>query len=276
MLLHFTKMHGLGNDFVVFDLLSQNASLTSEQIRYIADRRRGIGCDQVLLVEPPNNPNNDFHYRIFNCDGNEVEQCGNGARCFGKFVYDKKLTGKQQLRVSTNTGTIGITLLDNDKVQVDMGQAIFDPVRIPFVADQQADRYTLIHDQGQSEISAVSMGNPHAVLLVDNVETAPVHSLGALLEQHERFPEKVNVGFMQRLSSSAIKLRVFERGVGETQACGSGACAAVVCGQQLGLLDETVDVELRGGKLSIQCRGDNDSVLMTGDACKVYDGKIIL
>lgn len=261
---------------MIFDLLSQNANLTTEHIRYIADRRRGIGCDQVLLVEPPHSPDDDFHYRIFNSDGNEVEQCGNGARCFGKFVYDKKLSGKTKLRVSTNTGIIRITLLDTDTVQVDMGVPIFEPARIPFIVDQQADRYQLTHEQGQSEIAAVSIGNPHAVLLVDDVDAAPVLTLGALLEKHSQFPERVNVGFMQRLSSSAIKLRVFERGVGETQACGTGACAAVVSGQRQGILDDTVVAELRGGKLTIQCLGENEPVLMTGDACKVYDGKITL
>ncbi len=274
MQLRFTKMHGLGNDFVVIDLLSQDANLSAEQIRYIANRTRGVGCDQVLLVEPPATANTDFHYRIFNCDGNEVEQCGNGARCFGKFVIDKKLTGKRKLLVSTANGLLTIDVLQNNTVRVEMGIPQFSPEKIPFAAKEQANFYTVEHSLGSTEISAVSMGNPHAVIIVDSIDDAPVSELGSVLEKHERFPERVNVGFMQILSPTAIKLRVFERGTGETQACGSGACAAVVTGQKNGILDATVDVELLGGHLTIHWPGGSAPVVMTGSATKVYDGKI--
>lgn len=276
MQLRFTKMHGLGNDFVVIDLLSQNAKLTAEQIRYIADRHIGIGCDQVLLVEPPTTTDTDFHYRIYNCDGNEVEQCGNGARCFGKFVTDKKLSGKRQLKVSTKAGQINIDVVDSNTVRVEMGTPNFDPASLPFVIDTAAKTYSVSHEQGTSEISAVSMGNPHAVMVVDNIDTAAVNSLGKVLECHSQFPNNVNVGFMQILSRNAIKLRVYERGVGETQACGSGACAAVAAGINNGLLDAEVNVELVGGQLTIQWSGGNSPLIMTGSATKVFDGKITL
>lgn len=286
MQLRFTKMHGLGNDFVVIDLLSQNATLSAANIRYIADRHFGIGCDQVLLIEPPKTAATDFHYRIFNCDGNEVEQCGNGARCVGKFVADKKLTGKRQLAVSTNTGLLNIELLDSDTVRVGMGVPEFDPANVPFLLGDSPvieggaghPLYRLDHQQGSSEVGIVSMGNPHAVLLVDDVADAPVNTLGPILENHSQFPNRANIGFMQILSRKAIKLRVFERGVGETSACGSGACAAVASGIARGLLDPEVDVELTGGHLTIQWQGnDKDSTLvMTGNACKVFDGKIKL
>ena len=276
MQLRFTKMHGLGNDFVVIDLLSQNAKLSAEHIRQIADRHRGVGCDQVLLVEPPATAETDFHYRIYNCDGNEVEQCGNGARCFGKFIADKKLSGKSQLTVSTNTGIIHIDRVDRDIYRVDMGQPDFNPQSIPFDVNTQANSYTIEHAMGSSEIGAVSVGNPHAVIVVDNVDTAPVAELGVILEPHKQFPKRENRGFMQILSRNAIKLRVFERGVGETQACGSGACAAVASGIQRGLLDNEVDVALLGGNLMIQWQGDGSSLVMFGDATKVFDGKIKL
>jgi len=282
MQLRFTKMHGLGNDFVVIDLLSQNAQLSADQIRHIADRHLGIGCDQVLLVEPPATTDTDFHYRIYNCDGTEVEQCGNGARCFGKFVTDKKLTGKRHLKVSTNTGLINIDVVDNNTFRVDMGVPNFDPASLPFVPstvlanDASANIYTIDHTQGSSDISAVSMGNPHAVIVVDNIDTADVAGLGKLLECHSQFPNNVNVGFMQIISRNSIKLRVFERGVGETQACGSGACAAVAAGINNGILDAEVDVELLGGQLNIQWSGGNTALIMTGSATKVFDGKITL
>jgi len=282
MQLRFTKMHGLGNDFVVIDLLSQNAQLSADHIRRIADRHLGIGCDQVLLVEPPTTTDTDFHYRIYNCDGTEVEQCGNGARCFGKFVTDKKLTGKRHLKVSTNTGLINIDVVDNNTFRVDMGVPNFDPASLPFIPstaladDESASTYTIDHTQGSSDISAVSMGNPHAVMVVDNIDTADVAGLGKLLECHSQFPNNVNVGFMQILSRNSIKLRVFERGVGETQACGSGACAAVAAGINNGILDAEVDVELLGGQLNIQWSGGKTALIMTGSATKVFDGKITL
>ena len=282
MQLRFTKMHGLGNDFVVIDLLSQNAQLSADQIRHIADRHLGIGCDQVLLVEPPATTDTDFHYRIYNCDGTEVEQCGNGARCFGKFVTDKKLTGKRHLKVSTNTGLINIDVVDNNTFRVDMGVPNFDPASLPFVPstvlanDASANIYSIDHTQGSNDISAVSMGNPHAVMVVDNIDTADVAGLGKLLECHSQFPNNVNVGFMQILSRNSIKLRVFERGVGETQACGSGACAAVAAGINNGILDAEVDVELLGGQLNIQWSGGKTALIMTGSATKVFDGKITL
>ena len=276
MQLRFTKMHGLGNDFVIIDLLSQNAKLTAAHIRYIANRHLGIGCDQVLLVEPPATTGTDFHYRIYNCDGNEVEQCGNGARCFGKFVTDKKLTGKRQLKVSTNTGLINIDVIDSNTLRVDMGAPNFNPASLPFTTDKAANSYTINHDLGASEISAVSMGNPHAVMVVDNLDTANVKGLGKVLECHTQFPNNVNVGLMQILSRNAIKLRVFERGVGETQACGSGACAAVAAGINNGILDSEVDVTLLGGQLNIQWSGGNAPLMMTGNATKVFDGKITL
>ena len=276
MQLRFTKMHGLGNDFVVIDLLSQNAKLTAAHIRHIANRHLGIGCDQVLLVEPPATIDTDFHYRIYNCDGNEVEQCGNGARCFGKFVTDKKLTGKRQLKVSTNTGLINIDVVDSSTLSVDMGVPNFNPASLPFTTDKAANSYIINHDLGSSEISAVSMGNPHAVMVVDNIDTADVQGLGKVLECHTQFPNHVNVGFMQILSRNAIKLRVFERGVGETQACGSGACAAVAAGINNGILDNEVNVELLGGQLNIQWLGGDTSLNMTGSATKVFDGKITL
>ena len=282
MQLRFTKMHGLGNDFVVIDLLSQNAQLSADHIRHIANRHLGIGCDQVLLVEPPTTTDTDFHYRIYNCDGTEVEQCGNGARCFGKFVTDKKLTGKRQLKVSTNTGLINIDVVDNNTFRVDMGVPNFDPAALPFIPDAalanntQTNNYTILHTQGSSDISVASMGNPHAVLVVDNIDTADVEGIGKVLECHSQFPSNVNVGFMQILSRNRIKLRVFERGVGETQACGSGACAAVATGINNGLLDAEVDVELLGGQLNIQWSGGNAALIMTGSATKVFDGKITL
>lgn len=276
MQLRFTKMHGLGNDFVVIDLLSQNATLTPQHIRHIADRHLGIGCDQVLLVEPPQAPDIDFNYRIFNGDGSEVEQCGNGARCFGKFVRDKKLSGKRRLAVSTQGGTITIEILDDNRVSVDMGSANFSPTALPFIADTKAEQYLVAHALGESSIGAVSIGNPHAIIQVDNIDSAPLDTVGVALATHERFPNGVNVGFMQILSRSKIALRVLERGAGETRACGSGACAAVVIGRQQGLLDETVDVALPGGQLRIHWPEKNSGITMTGDATKVYDGTIQL
>ncbi len=274
MELAFTKMHGLGNDFVVFDAINQVVSLSAEQIRFIADRHFGVGCDQLLLVEAADRPGVDFRYRIFNSDGGEVEQCGNGARCFVRFVHDKGLTQKNPITVSTNTGIIELTEQEDGQVTVNMGIPRFEPKDIPFIAEQRADRYEVALPSQTVEIGAVSMGNPHAVLLVDDVRQAPVIQLGPLLESHNRFPRRVNVGFMQIIDTLNINLRVFERGVGETQACGTGACAAVAVGRKWGLLQEQVNVNLPGGQLMIQWAGEGEPVWMTGPAESVFEGRI--
>lgn len=276
MLLRFTKMHGLGNDFVVLDLVTQRFKITEKHIRKLADRRFGIGCDQVLLVEIPQNPEVDFRYRIFNGDGIEVEQCGNGARCFAKFVRDKKLTGKSKIRVETNTGIIELSMTEDRQVRVNMGKPELEPAQIPFNAAQRSLLYPLDVDGEQLSIGAVSMGNPHAVLQVDNVEHAPVERLGPAIECHPRFPQKVNAGFMQVVNSKKIRLRVYERAAGETLACGTGACAAVVSGQLQGLLDQRVTVALAGGELTIEWRGEGHPVIMTGPASSVFEGQIQL
>ena len=276
MQLRFTKMHGLGNDFVVVDSLSQDINLSSELVSFLADRHHGVGCDQVLLIEPPTQPDIDFNYRIFNADGSEVEQCGNGARCLGKYVADKRLTGKRNIRVATMNSCMHVEILDGNLVRVDMGLPTFDPLKIPFKAERQSDRYTIEHALGTNEFGVVSMGNPHAVLVVDDIQSAAVAQLGPLSEQHAQFPARVNVGFMEVVSDAVIKLRVFERGVGETLACGTGACAAVVVGQLQGLLDKEVTVQLTGGELNIQCFDKDSPVLMSGEAIKVFDGKIRL
>lgn len=276
MLLRFTKMHGLGNDFVVIDLISQRFNLREKHIRKLADRRFGIGCDQVLTVEIPSQPDLDFRYRIYNADGGEVEQCGNGARCFAKFVRDKKLTGKSKIRVETSGGIIELSITDDRQVLVNMGKPQLQPANIPFSAEQFTASYPLEVDGQHYEIGAVSMGNPHSVLLVDDVDTAPVATLGPAIEAHPRFPQRVNAGFMQLLDRQHIKLRVYERGVGETLACGTGACAAVVSGQLRGLLDQRVNVQLPGGNLSIEWRGEGHPVMMTGPASTVFEGQIQL
>ena len=274
MLIKFTKMHGLGNDFMVVDMISQHAHLRPEQIRKLADRHFGIGFDQLLLVEPPGRPDVDFRYRIFNADGSEVEQCGNGARCFARYVIDNKLTPKSTMRVETKTGIIELTVNPDGRVLVDMGTPRLQPADVPFVADQVAAEYPVEVNGEQVIVSVVSMGNPHCVLLTDDIKTAPVESLGSLLECHERFPEKVNVGFMEIIHRRFVHLRVFERGVGETMACGTGACAAVVAGQLRGLLDSKVEVKLPGGNLQIEWLGDGHSVMMEGTATKVFDGQV--
>ena len=272
MLLHFTKMHGLGNDFMVIDMVSQNVRLPPEKIRRLADRRFGIGFDQLLMVEAPTHPDMDFRYRIFNADGSEVEQCGNGARCFAKFVRDKKLIGRDCINVQTAGGNIQLNIQSNGEVVVDMGLPRLEPEQIPFNAQVRALTYTVKVDDRDYEISAVSMGNPHAVLLVDNIKEAPVETLGSHLEKHTDFPNNANIGFMQVLGSDEISLRVFERGVGETMACGTGACAAVAAGRMRGLLDETVKVHLPGGTLTINWPGEGSPVMMTGAATRVYEG----
>ncbi len=274
MLIKFTKMHGLGNDFMVVDTISQHAHLRPEQVRKLADRHFGIGFDQLLLVEPPGRPDVDFRYRIFNADGTEVEQCGNGARCFARYVIDNKLTPKTTMRVETNTGIIELTVTPDGRVLVDMGLPRLQPMDIPFVAEQMTAEYSLELNGEELIVSAVSIGNPHCVLLTDDIKTAPVESLGPLLECHERFPEKVNVGFMEIIHRRFVHLRVFERGVGETMACGTGACAAVVAGQLRGLLDSKVEVKLPGGNLQIEWLGEGHSVMMEGPATKVFEGQV--
>ncbi|MBG7601238.1 MAG: diaminopimelate epimerase [Gammaproteobacteria bacterium] len=276
MQLSFTKMHGLGNDFVVFNAIDQPLELRAGQIRFIADRRFGIGCDQVLLVEAARSANTDFYYRIYNSDGGEVEQCGNGARCFARFVRDKGLSARDALKVGTAAGEITLYHEADDLVRIDMGVPRFVPSQIPFEAQQQAVSYPIELDGDVYQIGIVSMGNPHAVMLADDVAYADVERLGPLLESHALFPQRVNAGFMQVLSRSEIALRVYERGAGETLACGSGACAAVVSGIQRGLLDERVIVKVRGGELVISWNGDDNPVWMTGPAVTVFEGMIDL
>ena len=276
MLLRFTKMHGLGNDFMVVDLISQRVHLSPEQIRYLGNRNTGVGFDQLLLVETPQSPDVDFRYRIFNSNGTEVEHCGNGARCFAKFVHDQRLTGKRDISVQTSNGRIMLKMRDDHAVEVDMGEPVLQPDQVPFEATTQAPSYSLEQDGHNFTLGVVSMGNPHAVLVVDDVASAPVFELGSKLEQHPRFPNKANIGFMQIIDRNTIKLRVFERGVGETKACGTGACAAVVVGQQQGLLDTNVTTQLTGGNLAIQWQGPGHHLFMDGPATHVYEGQIKL
>ncbi len=270
--LHFTKMHGLGNDFVVLDGISQQVELSTEQVRQIADRHFGIGCDQLLLVEAYDGDDADFRYRIFNADGGEVEQCGNGARCFARFVYDQGLTQKTTIPVMTASGRIVLQIQPDGQVTVDMGIPELEPERIPFISETRQTLYNLPLEERMVSFAAVSMGNPHAVLQVADTEAAPVQTVGSLLESHPVFPKRVNVGFMQVLERDHIRLRVFERGAGETLACGTGACAAVVAGRIQGLLDERVTVDLHGGQLHIQWQGEGQHVWMTGPAETVFRG----
>ncbi len=278
MLLKFTKMHGLGNDFVVFDATARPLQLTTQQLRALADRHFGVGCDQILLVEKPRSVDTDFYYRIFNADGGEVEQCGNGARCFVRFVHDKHLTYKTRIRVGTLGGVIEPQLEADGQVTVDMGAPIFEPARIPFDAPVQALLYDLEVNKKLIKINSLSMGNPHAVQVVVNLDATPVTGDGPLIESHARFPKRVNAGFMQVVSRSHIKLRVYERGAGETLACGTGACAAVVAGVQRGLLDAgaRVRVSTRGGDLVISWAGIGQPVMMTGPAVTVFEGEVLL
>ncbi|MBS02884.1 MAG: diaminopimelate epimerase [Gammaproteobacteria bacterium] len=302
MLLRFTKMHGLGNDFVVLDLISQNVHLRPEQIRELADRRTGIGFDQLLTVGPPTNPDLDFYYRIYNADGSEAEQCGNGARCVLRFVRDRGLTTRTRARFQTRNGCMEASLEKDGTVTVDMGAPRLLPNQVPFVADAPQITYDIAVDgcvavasptrsmtsqptaacnatQASTcttthHVSAISIGNPHAVLLVEDVERAPVQTLGPLIESHPRFPERTNVGFMEIIDRGHVRLRVFERGVGETLACGSGACAAAVSGRLRGLLDEEVEVELPGGSLTIGWAGDDAHISMRGPVSRVYEGRL--
>ncbi len=276
MRLRFTKMHGQGNDFVMLNAISQPqaSSLNTAQIRAIADRHFGIGCDQVLLAESSSTPGVDFRYRIFNSSGEEVEHCGNGARCFPIFVRDQGLTTKSQLVVETMNGVIRPQVGADGTVTVDMGAPKFEPADVPFLADTIARRYAITVGGEQREIGVVSMGNPHAVQLVDDVDLAPVATEGPMVEHHPHFPKRVNAGFMQVVARNQIRLRVWERGAGETLACGTGACAAVVTGVRWGLLDPTVTVIARGGELSVTWRGDGSPVLMSGTTTTVFHGEI--
>ncbi len=274
MILQFTKMHGAGNDFVMIDLVSQRGRLRRRDIRQIADRHFGIGCDQVLVVEPPGNPDVDFRYRIYNADGEEVEQCGNGARCFARFVRDRRLTAKRIIRVETCAGIMELRMRDRHQVEVDMGIPRLAPAEVPIAVDARSDDYPITVADQTLRVGAVSMGNPHAILRVDDVEEAPVSTLGPAIESHPAFPERANAGFMQVCSPGEINLRVYERGVGETLACGSGACAAVVFGRLRGWLSETVTVNLPGGKLSVSWSGEGQPVLMTGPTAVVFEGSI--
>ncbi len=276
MKLEFAKMHGLGNDFVVVDGIRQRVSLTPEQLRYIADRHFGVGCDQILLVEAPTQPDVDFRYRIFNADGGEVEQCGNGARCFVRFVHDRGLTDKREIRVETLGGIIAPRLEGDGNVTVNMGIPRFLPSEIPFIHDDDVVIHSLDVADETLEISVVALGNPHAVQVVASVDEAPVDAHGPLIESHERFPQRVNAGFMQVVDRHAIRLRVYERGAGETLACGTGACAAAVTGIRRGLLDSPVRVTTRGGDLNIAWGGADRPVLMTGPAATVFTGEIDL
>ncbi len=276
MKIHFTKMHGLGNDFVVIDAISQHISLRPEQIRLIADRHFGIGCDQLLMVETSENKGVDFRYRIFNADGHEVSQCGNGARCFARFVRDKKLSDKNEIRVDTHAGQLTLRFEKNGMVLVNMGIPRHHPDEIPLKTHRESLYYSIMVDEDEKTFGAVSMGNPHAVLRVDDIASAPVTELGAKLENHAFFPERANIGFMQVLDRGHIKLRVYERGAAETLACGSGACAAVVTGIEQDLLDNHVRVELPGGELEISWSGRGHPVLMKGPAVSVFEGYIQL
>jgi diaminopimelate epimerase len=275
-MLNFTKMHGLGNDFVVIDAINQTVLLSPEQIRFMADRHFGIGFDQLLLVEKPESVNANFKYRIFNADGGEVSQCGNGARCFARFVRDKGLFAGDVITVDTDSGQLVLTLTDNDLVTVNMGIPRHAPSEIPMATDQESQTYTVEINGKSMALGAVSMGNPHAVIQVENITSAPVADLGRILESHTLFPERANIGFMQVVNRKQIKLRVYERGAGETLACGSGACAAVVVGIEQNLLDNEVTVDLLGGQLAISWAGRGQPVYMTGSATTVYDGKISL
>jgi diaminopimelate epimerase len=276
MRLEFTKMHGLGNDFVVIDATARPIELSRGQLRLLADRHFGVGCDQILQVEAPRRPDTDFYYRIFNADGAEVGQCGNGARCFARFVRDKGLTAKHEIRVETREGVITPRLEADGQVTVDMGAPIFEPGRVPFVAAQQSLTYRIPLSHREVEASVLSMGNPHAVQVVPDIDTAPVGIEGPLIERHPLFPERVNAGFMQVMDRHRVRLRVFERGAGETLACGTGACAAAVAGISRALVDSPVRVGTRGGELVIRWAGGDTAVLMTGPARTVFEGTIEL
>ncbi|GLP97475.1 diaminopimelate epimerase [Paraferrimonas sedimenticola] len=276
MLFQFSKMHGLGNDFMVVDAVTQNVYFSPEQIKRLADRNQGVGFDQLLMVEPPYDPDLDFHYRIFNSDGSEVEQCGNGARCFARFVRHKGLTNKNSVKVSTTAGKMTLRFEKDNLVAVNMGVPEFEPNRVPFKAKKSEKTY-LIQALDQTFFAGVvSMGNPHCVIEVDDVENTDVDTIGAAITRHERFPKGVNVGFVQILAENRVKLRVYERGVGETQACGSGACAAVAVAKLQGKLGRRVQVELTGGRLNILWDGAGKPLTMIGPAEHIFDGQMQL
>ena len=276
MEIEFTKMHGLGNDFVVIDTINQEISLDEKQVKFICDRHFGIGCDQLLLVEKSDRADAAFRYRIYNPDGNESEQCGNGARCFAQFLHDEGLTNKTEIPVLAGDGLIVLYIQNNGYVKVDMGLPIFEPYRIPIKSNQNQTIYDIDIGNEIISLSAISMGNPHAVIIVDDVANAQVERIAKSLQHHDCFPNSVNVGFMQIIDSTHAKLRVYERGIGETFACGSGSCAAVVAGRLQGLLDETVEIQLLGGKLSIEWKGDKNPVMMTGPTQTVFKSKIMI
>ena len=277
MLLRFTKMHGLGNDFMVVDLVTQRYKFNSQMVRRLGDRKLGVGFDQLLIIEIPSDPDMDFRYRIFNADGSEVEHCGNGARCFAQFVREKRLSVKKQLKVETAKGKMLLTIREDRQVEVDMGAPILTPAEIPFIAASQQLSYKLQVLDQQLEITAVSMGNPHAVIVVDDVHATAVGELGPAVQNLSCFPSGANIGFMQIVSDTEINLRVYERSVGETLACGTGACAAVVAGRLRGLLAERVTVNVTGGALEIFWQGGcEDPVIMTGPATNVFEGKMFI
>lgn len=270
----FTKMHGLGNDFVVIDAVTQNVRVSAQMVQRLSNRTHGIGCDQVLVIEPPSDPTIDFNYRIFNQNGEEVEHCGNGARCLALYVSGRQLTGKNPIRVKTMNRILELELTNNNLVRVDMGIPQSEPADIPFEAEQRELLYPLDVAGSQYNIAALSVGNPHAVMVVDDIDTAAVETLGPQLEVHKRFPNKVNVGFMQIVDRQHIRLRVFERGVGETEACGTGACAAAVAAIQQELVDSPVTMHLNGGDLQIDWQGETTPLFMTGSAVSVFHGRI--
>lgn len=270
----FTKMHGLGNDFVVFDATSEPLRLSSAQVRAIADRHRGVGCDQLLVVEPAVSAGVDFGYRIYNADGSEVSQCGNGARCFARFVREQGLTGSNHIVVETSAGHLALDALPGGQFRVQMGVPVFEPAGVPLRAPARAPHYTAETAQGSVSFQALSLGNPHAVLTVADVDAAPVESVGPALESHPDFPERVNVEFMQIVDKERIRLRVFERGAGETRACGSGACAAAVAGMASQKLGAQVSVELSGGILDVEWQGEGQPVYMSGPAARVFEGRL--
>ncbi|MCS5593789.1 MAG: diaminopimelate epimerase [Porticoccaceae bacterium] len=270
----FTKMHGLGNDFVVIDAVTQNVHVTAAMARRLSDRHLGIGCDQVLIVEPPSDKTLDFDYKIFNSDGGEAEQCGNGARCLARFITDRRLSGKETVRVKTMNRVISLTITKDKLVSVDMGIPGLEPSDVPFIETTRSNAYAININNQQFDIAAISVGNPHAVLFVDNLDRAPVSVIGQELQSHDQFPKQVNVGFAQVINRQHLKLRVYERGVGETRACGTGACAAGVAAIQQGLMDSPVRVELTGGELRINWPGEGQPLIMTGPAVTTYEGRI--
>ncbi|MEE4279720.1 MAG: diaminopimelate epimerase [Halieaceae bacterium] len=274
MTIKFTKMHGAGNDFVMLDGISQRLKLRPEDIRRIADRHLGVGCDQVLVVEAPGRPDADFRYRIFNTDGSEAGQCGNGARCFARFVHHRQLTNLRELVVETSSGLMTLRLRDGNEVEVEIGVPCFEPAAIPLRAEHEAIEYELEVAGESLRVGAVSLGNPHAVLRVASVNDGSIERLGAALERHEGFPDRVNAGFMEVVARDQLRLRVHERGVGETRACGSGACAAVVYAQRMGWVDERVTVELPGGKLEVRWAGNDAPVYLTGPTAISFEGSL--